>query len=68
MIAYVNSACKGRGWGFMNKTLGGWGAVNFKYNNFSSGSLKITNRFGEISSVNGGLGYFWQTDVTDRFY
>lgn len=46
----------------------GDGALNFKTNNFSSGSLKITNRFGEISTVNGGLGYFWQTDVTGRFY
>jgi hypothetical protein len=67
VIAYVNSACKGRGWGFMNKTLED-GAVNFKYNTFSSGSLKITNCFGEISTVNGGLGYFGQTDVTGRFY
>jgi hypothetical protein len=23
VAAYVNSACKGRGWGFMNKTLEG---------------------------------------------
>jgi hypothetical protein len=51
----------------MNKTLED-GAVNFKYNTFSSGSLKITNCFGEISTVNGGLGYFGQTDVTGRFY
>ena len=67
MIAYVNSACKGRGWGFMNKTLED-GAINFKYNNFSSGSLELTIRLGEICTINGGLGYFWQTDVTDRFY